>query len=56
MIVLDKRPLTRVTQIFADYGRMHLGFCAAPCEVAALVDLADWVEIIPLPGRSRQRL
>jgi hypothetical protein len=56
VIVLYKQPLIRVTRIVPEHGRMHLGFCATPGEVAALVDLADLVEVIPLPGRPGQRL
>ncbi|GIH26089.1 hypothetical protein Aph01nite_43990 [Acrocarpospora phusangensis] len=55
VIVLDKRPLIRVTRVIPEHGRMHLGFCATPREVAALVDLASLVEVIQLPELPRRR-
>jgi len=50
-IILDQRPRLRVTQIVN--GRSYLlGYCATVRQVAAHVDLADLVEVIPLRRRS----
>jgi hypothetical protein len=48
VIILDRRPLLRVTQTVRG-RRYRLGDCARPSEVALYVDLADLVEVIELP-------
>ena len=47
-IILNDQPRLRVTQIVNGH-RYLLGYCANVRQVAKHVDLADLVEVIPLP-------
>ncbi|WP_250212637.1 hypothetical protein [Acrocarpospora catenulata] len=43
----------RVTRL-NQHGRYLLAYCGTPQEVAKHVDLADLVQVIPLPARPGQ--
>ncbi|HEY9368936.1 hypothetical protein [Streptomyces sp.] len=53
VIVLDKRACLRVSQV-VNGRRYHQAYCSL-AHLGEYVDLADLVEVIYLPGRSRNR-
>jgi len=46
LVVLNSRPLFRVRHL-----GYHVAYCGSVREVAQHLDLADLVEVIPLPAR-----
>lgn len=47
-VVIEGRQLLRVRHL-----GYHIGFCSSVAEVARYVDLADLVEVVELPLRTR---